>query len=319
MTYFIRKIPAALALLLIISIGPLYGDFCNSSVCQKDDCYFSWQPECNFKGFIIADFLYWKAFESGLDEFIPDEDFTGKDSHCSLVSKLKGKSHDPYFKWDPGFRIAAGYVCNNWDVVFTWSHFNSHTSASTRKVLRWNIDFNVIDTIAGYEAELSPCFALRPFAGLRTAKIDQKIRTGGSHRHSSDFSGFFERHKHNYEDFAGIGPLLGLDTNWSIGQGFSFYASASFSWLYGNLDIKFLEDSKHRNIDFHYHIKKHLNAIISAADAALGIRWQTCFYNDAQFVLQLGLEHHCYFDYNRLGSYGDLSFDGFNFSAGIAY
>jgi hypothetical protein len=316
MTYFIGKIQAALALLLITSASPVYADWTNQPDCSESDFCYSCYPQCNFKGFIIADLLYWRAFESGLDECIPVKVFDEVNCDGKVVSKFKGKNHDPRFKWDPGFRIAAGYVFENWDVVFSWTHFNSHTDASNRKELRWNLDYDVIDIITGYETELASCLTLRPFAGLRAAQIDQKVRTGRLHHASS--SGL-NSHRRNHEDFSGFGPLLGLDTNWNIGYSFSIYASASVSWLYGNFDIKLIEDTKFSNARNHFQVKKHLNAILSAVDAAFGLRWQTCLYSDIQLVLQLGLEHHCYFDYNRLGNYGDLSFDGVNFSAGIAF
>ncbi|MBA2368516.1 MAG: hypothetical protein H0V82_05780 [Candidatus Protochlamydia sp.] len=314
MTNFIRKIQAALGLLLIASAGPIYADWTNQPDCpSENNFYYTSLPLCNFKGFIIADLLYWRAFESGLDECIPATETDELTCDGNVISRFKGKNHDPRFKWDPGFRITAGYIFENWDVVFSWAHFNSHTSASNRQRLRWNLDYDVIDIIVGYETELSPCFTLRPFTGLRAAQIDQKIRMSGVR------NAHFTSHRRNHEDFAGFGPILGLDTNWCIGGNFSFYANASVSWLYGNFDIKLIEDSEFSHAQNHYQVKKHLNAIVSVADAAFGLRWQTCIFSDFQLVLQLGLEHHSYFDYNRLGNYGDLSFDGVNFSAGIAF
>lgn len=97
------------------------------------------------------------------------------------------------------------------------------------------------------------------------------------------------------------------------------YVNASTSWLYGKFDIRIHEFEESADaVDFSK-IRRRPNASLAVADAGLGIRWEKCFWENKRLLLQVGLEHHCYFDYNRLGAYGDLSFDGVNFSAGIEF
>lgn len=192
----------------------------------------------------------------------------------------------------------------------------------------------MIDLIAGYNYELGSCFALRPFGGLRGARIDQKLRItefddsfSSSDFSSSDFSplsfssssALFTRDVHNKEKFSGLGPLIGIEAAWNVGCGFSVYASISAACLYGKFNIRVFETDLDVNAANFCQVRYHTDASLAVADAALGVRWQTCFCDNMRLILQLGLEHHRYFDYNRIGCYGDLSFDGLNLSAGIEF
>jgi len=323
MTYFIKKIYVAIALLSIISIGYAYGDYQNTS-CQPCGCG---------KGFISAELLYWRAFESGLDTCVPKEvtDIVTPDG--TVISTFRGEGRDPHFRWDPGFRIATGYefACSDWGVAAAWTHFNSRTDSSNNSRLRWNIRLDEIDILAGYDYKVGSCFALMPYAGVRGVRIDQKVHAGEFGSSSSSLSStslstsssipdFFFSNRHHKERFSGVGPLFGLEADWNIGCGFSFYANASVSWLYGKFDIRLTEaDEIFGGFNF-CSVRKRLDAILTAADAGIGIRWKQCVCENMELFFQLGLEHHRYFDFNRIGDCcGDLSFDGLNFSAAIEF
>ncbi len=331
MTYF-KKIHVALTLLLITSISSAYGDYDQwSGYGAREDCFscqedcFCCQPECCGNGFISAELLYWRAFENGLDTCVPTEVSDVITSDGTVISRFTGKSRDPHFKWDPGFRIGAGYqsACSCWDTAVFWTHFHSHAHSSNHGLdiqnkTRWNINLDVIDYVLGYDCDLCSCLALRPFVGIRGARIEQKL-------HVDEFSiesietGLIALERHNKERFFGVGPLLGFEADWNIGCNFSIYGSAAISWLYGSFHVKLRNsDVFIGGADFSK-IKKHLHDSLAGADAALGVRWHTCICTNKVLVLQAGLEHHRYFDYNRFGTYGDLSFDGVNFSAGIQY
>jgi Legionella pneumophila major outer membrane protein precursor len=318
MKNFIGKIYVAIAFLMIASMNYAHGDFNNLSTgetgvnCCESNC-------CGGDLFISGDFLYWRAFESGLDICVPRH-VSDTIEDDIVISRFNGKGRNPHFKWDPGFRVGAGFEfgSNNWDIGAFWTHFHSHAhSSNDEDELHWKINFDVIDIVAGYNCDLGSCFSLRPFLGIRGARIDQKLHVKEFPLSSDDDPITIARN--NKEDFRGIGPLLGLEFDWDIGCGFSFYTNASISWLYGNFDVKFFESDITEGFSDFFRVKKHPNANLAAADAALGVRWRTCICENMQLVLQLGLEHHRYFDYNRFGNYGDLSFDGANFSVGIEF
>lgn len=319
MSYFIRKLHVAIAFLLAASVGYVNGDYENySGCCDVEDCC-PCQPSCCGNIFVSADLLYWRAFEGGIDTCIPGDFSNTVTRDGRVITRFSGRTRNPNFKWNPGFRIGAGYefACSKWDVEAIWTHFNSHSHSEE---IRWKINLDVVDVIAGYRCDTNCCFVLIPFAGLRGARIDQSLRTGDFDE-SISFSLANNRvlsDNRNKQDFLGLGPIFGLAGDLDIGCGLSVYASASVSWLYGRFNVRLHDSQETFDTANICNERRRLDANLAGADAAIGIRWRQCFCN-TQLILALGLEHHRYFDYNRLCSYGDLSFDGVNLSAGIEF
>lgn len=332
MKNFIKKIKiSAISFLLIASVGyadgvPVYGE-CN-------DCFSCQQHACCGKGFVSADLLYWRPFVGGIDECSSENVSESIASDGRVISRFNGKARNPDFDWDPGFRVGAGYefACSNWDIAVFYTYFhskshgsNSHGSDSygfenMNHRLRWSINFDLIDVVAGYETDVASCVTFRPFIGLRGARIDQKLHRG--HFQSSNSYVSTSRNHFggkNHEKFTGVGPLLGVEADWNVGCGFKLYASASTSWLYGKFRVKLNKFDHFDYFDDFCHISQNLDANLANFDAGIGIRWETCFCGNMRLLLQLGLEHHQYFNYNRIGDYGDLSFDGVNFSVAVGF
>lgn len=340
---FFRKIHIAMTLLLTTSIGHSYAAYNNSSaLCGENICN-SCSPQSCGKGFIDAEFLYWRASQGGLDICTPSEFSDVIESNGKVISRFKGKGRDPDFKWDPGFRLGAGYqfACSQWDIgaFITYFHSKTHDSRHGDNKVRWNVDFNVMDIVAGYNHNMCSCLDIRPFVGLRLARINEKL-------HINDFSDFSNSSPStssslssssssstnvfitndaitsvtkNKEKFRGLGPILGLEADWKIGCGFSFYVNASMSWLYGNFRTKLIDSTEGEFFLDYCEVSNRFDVTLSVIDAGLGIRWEKCLCNDRKLYLQLGLENHRYYDFNHIGNCGDLSFDGFNFGAGFQY
>lgn len=319
MTSF-KKIHLAVILLLATSVGHAYDNYGNDSSCGSPmDCV-PCQPVCCGRAFVNADLLYWRGFADGLDDCIPSEVSDVIASDGFVTSRFRGKGRNPHFNWDPGFRIRAEVEpdCVDWLVAATWTHFHSHASRSRNNFnkVRWNVDLDVIDLMLGYDLDSCSSFSWRPFVGLRGARIDQSFRRNAFENSSS----FFGTRNRNKQDFHGAGPLIGLEANWDMGCNFSLYANASVAWLYGHFDSKLAERYRGINSRSYCSTTSHITSTLTSADAGLGIRWETCFCQNNRLLFQLGLEHHRYFDYNRIGSgCGDLSFDGINFSVGVEF
>jgi Legionella pneumophila major outer membrane protein precursor len=325
MANFFKKIGVVMTFLLMPSISYVQADCQPTSNCDLLDQCSPCPSFCDLKGFISADLLYWRAFESGLDTCVPTKVCERVSSDGRIISKFSGKGHDPHFEWNPGFRLGAGYtsVDHEWDAGAFWTHFYSraHRSNHNGNHVHWNIKFNVVDLIAGYKARLNPCFALRPFGGLRLARIKQRLHIGNF---SDSGCSCVENNqitidKRNKEKFSGIGPVIGLEADLKVGCGFSLYTNVSISWLYGHFHNRLTDSSEFIGGANFCKIRKKLDANLAVTDAGLGIRWHTCFCDDMRLLLQVGLEHHRYYDYNRMGNCGDLSFDGLNFAAGIEF
>lgn len=302
-----KKYLGCVIVLFLLVISPVNGFFDQNCFC------FNWGLSGDF--YLRTDFLYWRAFESGLDTCVPKHVSNKIKSNGKVVSTFSGETHEPDFKWNPGFRVTLGYgIPSNWDSEVIWTHFHSHSKSHKHKNhFNWTMDLDVIDPVIGYGFCFNQDFVLRPFGGLRFVRIDQKITNDLSISRSS-FS-FID----NKEKLTGVGPLFGVEANWGLMYDMSLYANASISWIYGHFHVNLSESNGTNETVESFSSNKHLNAIVAVADAGIGIRWKACLSRKVKLILQLGLEHHRYFDYSRFNGYSDLSFDGVNFSAGIVF
>lgn len=256
-----------------------------------------------------------------------------------IVSNCSRKIKDPKFKWDTGFRIGVGQhfaIC--WDATLYWTHF--HTSAHGRqkgkqpcdcscsdfssqahRSLQWKLEYNTVDLTVGhnffflcYRLNLKPCL------GLRGAWINQKL-----HAHEengcciSNENDSFRCLEKNKQKFKGIGPFLGLQTDWDIGCNFSVFGKVDIGFLYGKFDVSSGQFSEFENEANCSNIEKNIHACEAFADVALGLRWEYCFCNGIFLKLAISGEHHQYFDQKRFGDKEDLCIDGATFSACIEF
>lgn len=350
MSYAFKKIYVAVAALMVAAAGQSQVAADNSQIwggyggncCLSDNCC---QPECCPQACgtwsVSAGLLYWRAYEGGLIcDCIPGEITDVVDNNGHTNSHIKGGHNDFDQDWELGFRLGAGYqfACSQWELGAYWTHFHDHARAGhdghnshennwesnfhsgNNHFSHWNLNFDEVDLVAGYRCELCPCFTLTPFLGLRGVRIDQTLHSQSSLVIFDEFDGgfVFSRH-HDKEKFWGVGPVLGLEAEWGLGCGFSVYGCVDTSVLYGRFDNDFDGFEEVADVSTVCDSSVTRDAALLAGDAGLGVRWGTCFCNGMHLTLQLGWEHHHYFDYNQLGSNGDLSLDGVTFSAGIDF
>jgi hypothetical protein len=320
MTPSLKKVSLALGLLCTVSTNYSYAAF-EATTCIEDSCCAPCQP-CGH-GFIGAELLYWRAFQDGLDICVPTDVSDTVLSDGRIISNFEGRSKDPNFEWNPGFRLGAGYefACSNWDVGAIWTHYNSkaHRSFSDENRLRWHVDLDVVDLLVAYQSDFDSCFSLKPYLGLRFARIDQKLRLG----EAPDATTFAITDEtllgtNNKHKFTGAGPLIGLEADLQVACGFSLFVDGAVSWLYGRNDVRLTNSIATIDVIDFSNIKSKTISTLMVADASFGIRWQTCICAKPIF-LELGYEHHRYFDYSRIGNCGDLSFDGLRLGAGIGF
>src|SRR6202035_686726 len=133
--------------------------------------------------FIRGDLLYWKPHISDLEL-----DFGRTMISNTIVDgvqkyRMKEFDVDPRFKWNTGYRVAAGYQsrCNGLELALFWTHFQDH---GTRRdvedpsiVNRGKIDlkFDQVDLILAYSGSSCSSFKVKSFIGVRGAEIHEKV------------------------------------------------------------------------------------------------------------------------------------------------
>ena len=304
----------------------------------QDRCYYSNATPCCLEKqnrfFVKGDFLYWKPGISGLElDFGTTSIVQTTDINDDLVNTTQEYDVSPKGRWQPGYRIGAGYEFDDcrWEIDGFWTHFQGNDTNCNKEGSElvnkgtWRVKFDQVDVLLAYTAHPNESTSLKPFAGIRGAKIHQGVHsylvtnitlTSGAEETDT-------RELNDHQNFQGFGPLVGVKGEWFVGKGFSFYGTVAGSVLYGDYKVYF-DDSEFlsgptpsttlsRNT-------RHLNAFDYNVDLVLGLQWQTCICNAVFVTIGLDFEHHEYFDQGHLGAnYGDLSFDGAALSLNVGF
>ncbi|MES2200488.1 MAG: Lpg1974 family pore-forming outer membrane protein [Chlamydiota bacterium] len=306
--------------------------------------------------FFTADWLIWQAHENGLGYAVKAQ--TPQPVESALYrSSVKNMEFD----WDFGFRLGLGWNTphDGWDLGINWTWFQDKAkqtlTADADHILlptttynpadatlegfrsaasKWRLHLNLLDLDLGREFFVSKWMTLRPFISLRSGWIFQNMHVNYSKGTPSvaQTGAFFE----GKSNFWGIGPRMGLNTQWGLGHGISLFGNAGASLLYGFFNL-----SSYQNQLF----TGSSNDVVSNTDSvrvgraiselALGVRWDSMFANDrCHFGIQGGWEHLMFFEQNQFkhftgsssasaGSFvsnqGDLTIQGWTISARLDF
>lgn len=287
-------------------------------------------PNVDGRGFfIVGELLYWHAKVGGT-EYAYSLSSTANFNALSLPVKGATKEND--FSWDLGLKAALGYNLphNNWDLLVRYTYFESSNTDSTAKyfpsairMLRtfsnfailaerakshFDIDYNNLDLEMGRWTYMSPQIAVRPHIGVKAAWIDldQKITYGLPVNPLLDTLSGTDTKVKDTSDFKGVGPRMGIDSNWHIGYGFSIKADTSFSVLYGHYKVRHKEDFPEGIVfgqveSFDIKMKSKIHAFSPFLNAILGLQWESYINNNKQHLsLSAGYEVQYYWRQNQI-------------------
>ena len=301
--------------------------------------------------FFTADWLIWQAHENGTGYAVKT-----KAEQPSATALYNSSIKNLHFDWDSGFRIGLGYNLphDGWDVVAGWTWFQTNASGHVNKgngaVLsanpydlaelsidgytssssHLNLKLNMIDLDLGREFFVSKWMTLRPFMGLRTGWINQKLKS--NYNGPIPTSSVSELNSYARNNYWGLGLHSGLDSEWGLGAGFSLYGNAACSILNGFFQVSDYLYSEFRSGTHNDHITNSDSFRIGRVigELAMGVRWDTMFANDhCHFSIQGGWEQLMFFGQNQMkhfygsflsnaGAYfanqGDLTFQGWTLS-----
>ncbi len=239
------------------------------------------------------------------------------------------KTVDP--DYDIGFRIGLGYVFPNSgnDVQLNWTHFDHssddaasfvgagstgqpHPTVITRGgnvMPAWvdetgtatsnvSVNYDAVDLDVGQYMSVGTRLQTRLFAGLRYAYIKQNITDFYSDISTSGTVFNLETDTFNSK-FTGIGPRLGIDTAYHVGNCFGVVGHIAAALLVGRVETTSGVNASGLDIT---------NAVVSvttdnqtrvapAFDAKLGVDYSWPIRNDAQrFTIEAGYQVTQYID-----------------------
>lgn len=281
-----------------------------------------------FVGKAEADFVYVVPVKEVEEKRIGVQDFA-EGLYWRVLQNDMGCDCNPAIgnhKSNWGYRV--GFFCDfarperDFGVIWTHLNFNTRHHHESESNWRWKFNYDTIDLITSGDFCLNRCLLVRPFGGLRLAKIDQKSRSHVE-KVSQCISDSFEIIKDNRDkaDFNGLGPSVGIAAYYNFDGCTSIFGSISTGVLYGNFVIKSHGSETFTNPDetCFCSVRRTKQATQVFSDASIGIRWEGCSGRCANFILQISLEHHAYYQFNRLGNSGDLYLDGVSGLIGLKF
>ncbi|MCB1180475.1 MAG: hypothetical protein KDK55_00440 [Chlamydiia bacterium] len=244
----LKKISLFCLLLPLVLCGSLRAGTncspCPSNDCCYDDCCPSF---CSDWG-VYADYLYWNTRRADLDYAVPwnQADSIGKVSHVCP-------------DYQSGFRVG---ILKDWcDLYFDFRYTyyrNCQSSKTTNSAGglagtrivgdfgqvtqgalayargKYELDYNVVDLLAGYRPNWCNCIDPYFFGGLKIAYIDQKYNTDYS-TSITPFSTGGVRVKEKV-DMSAYGVDLGFGASYDLWCCLSFFGEFSYDVLLGKFD-----------------------------------------------------------------------------------
>jgi hypothetical protein len=237
-------------------------EFEHATPVSFDDLLLQSSPTTNNVSF-FADLLIWNVREGAAENWAQEIALPGPGVPHGSVNLI-----DAPFEWNAGLRVGASrQVDDDFDVGLCYTNFftqarnrasgqvysaflgNFYVDNANGAVfgphyesaeIDWDFDFHTIDFEIGRTCKLDPSLTLRPFAGLKSAIIDQTIH--------SRWQGPINDPPHTYlfksaveniqQDFWGIGPSLGVTATAPIvaasQRSLRLIASPSAALMYGN-------------------------------------------------------------------------------------
>ena len=258
--------------------------------------------------FTHISFIYWQPKEAGLEPGEYDPINTTSDFYETLNMPLD---------YHPGFKVGMGYNfnCDDWNL--NGEYLRLHTSDSSNySAPAWADDINDYWTTTGNASSMHNTFKfhtdmlqlylgryfysgkriiLHPKFGLKGGWINQWMNvTSVDSIHHWDVIA-----KYKSKSWL-IGPIIGVDSNWLLGKGFSFLGNVSVGLFYQHFRTKTnLQDDDSLSVYYNYKFNPHF--ITPNANINIGLEWGSYFFKKAyHFNLAASYEFQFYWNQNVL-------------------
>jgi hypothetical protein len=282
---------------------------------------------CSWDVFADGSFTYWQAIQDNMEVAVSDGGDTSDSLTAGNVSA--GKLVDTGFQYKPGFKVGLGFKSDydDWDfrAGYTWFRSTDTTNVTapaaaaagdtpallslpgsplitrgkqyTNVNSRWTVGLDLIDATMGRWFYVGTKLTFHPYAGARGAFIRQKLKNTSTGTGSVD----------NLNDSSnswGVGPRMGLDMNWCLGEGFRFYDTVA-------ADILFTQYTKTSTSESDGTLTLNVkgfdvNRLRTHIEMEMGIGWGTFLDCNNWFLdLSAGYTFQSFFDQNPFRRFTD--------------
>jgi len=262
---------------------------------------------------LYADYLYWRTRRCDLDFALQ----YGGDSVQPIGRELY--SVEP--EYNSGYRIGVVRQCDCLFFDLAYTHFHDEQKNGVQSVLidgvldlsdtflptrtfvtpggtstlaksAWDLDYDVVDILAGYGLSNCGCLETYVFGGLKLAFIDQRLYTTYD-REVVTLT--FEPYsvKQTY-DLDAYGIDLGIGANYTLCGCFNFYGRFYYDVLLGNIDRAFIQNPELTTGVSTIDLRDTCWAAINVANLAFGVGYDYKFCGCCvnSLSISIGYEFH---------------------------
>ena len=294
---------------------------------------------CSWDVYATGSFLYWQPTEENLELGI-----SNSTPYADIEDDgIAGNVIDMNFKFKPGFKVALGmnFDHDNWDAFaeYTWLHGTSSTYSNGPSALgggilpfwgtphlidgneyntasgNWNVKLDFLDVAMARSYYVGTSLSFRPMVGARAAWIRQTylanyLNNGDNAINVGDGGASFvsDTSVKNRSRSWGLGPRMGLGTNWMVGQGLRIYGDAAADVLYTRYTLQFKQTDSDLSTLHETVRQKHIDYLRTHLDLEIGIGWGMYLDNNNWHIdLAAGYGFQVFFDQNMFRHYSDSS------------
>jgi hypothetical protein len=252
--------------------------------------------------FVHMDFDYHSGFKVGMGGSFERDDWSLDFEYTRLYTtdhRSKTLSDDPE-------DLALHYF------VAFWAEEPRLSTAFYAKA-RWKLHFNILDGTLGRNYYVGEKLSFKPYVGLRAGWIDQKYRADYTF---TDFIYETPAYSNSKSDSWVLGPRVGLDTNWHLGEGFRLFGNTAAALFYQRFktDVELVILDQEEPIENTLRTMKEKEGYFNPNfEIALGLGWGSYFCDDSWHIdLAAAYDFHIFWDQNMMRKILDYYNTGIN-------
>ncbi len=286
--------------------------------CYNSSCRINLGNPCNV--FVSGSFIYWQPIQENMELGV----VSNTTDDLDLVN---GDDVDLHFRYKPGFKVGLGlnFDYDHWDtfVEYTWFRATEHVEKNldcnnpdiallpawqipnflnpqyTSGSEKWRLRMDLVnwDLARSYFVGKHLCF--RPFIGLRGAFIRQNVDVDYTNVTPSDLLIWPSTCVNESSRSWGIGPRMGLSSNWNFCNGFRLYGNGDVDVLFTQYDLRSKQSSAVTTANRYIVRKDDANYLRTHLDLGLGLGWGT-YLDCKKYHLDLSADYsfQVFFDQN---------------------
>ena len=269
--------------------------------------------------FISGSFTYWQPTQENMQ--------LGVVSEATNEDLVHGKAADLDFDYKPGFKVGLGmnFGYDQWDsyMEYTWFRGTDHVNKNLNETNllpawqipdflnphyasgseKWKLTMDLVDWDLGRSYFVGKKLCFRPFVGLRFARIDQKVDVDYTNTSSSAQLIWPSTSIDQKSNSWGIGPRLGLCSDWRLGGGWMLYSKGEADILFTQYDLK-MKQSSNATLPNGYVVRQNdVDYLRTHLELDLGLGWGTYFYSKKYHIdFRADYGFQVFFDQNMFRS-----------------